>query len=300
MRVPKALGLDPAAAKFLASTAATAHSALPGVPPPFPGSLHSVAQLGCCVAPAKHCPILTHSSVHNLRACYAVCGKHIFSDSFCRMLAMRRCANATSHECRKEDLPRSRRGEVRRHSENVLGVHTGLGKRILEAGMWVGMSAAGVGGPLRSWRNHSLRGIFQRGASLRLQFPREDLGFVYDTPGCAVLPDTHMDPREWSEGAFPHRLSSHIPPPFDTLICGWVSRMALLARGVVICTFLRGIAVCTTIGVGAIHGCPGGVEHKSHLQVCSRMVTDLGAVRQCTCLVQTSLQALGLKIRLAR
>lgn len=66
--------------------------------------------------------------------------------------------------------------------------------------MWVGMNAAGAGGPLQSWRNNRLAEIFERGASLRLQFPREDLGFIYGNPGCIVLPDTLMDRGEWSKG----------------------------------------------------------------------------------------------------
>ena len=56
--------------------------------------------------------------------------------------------------------------------------------------MSLGLTAAGVEGPLRSWREQKLRGIFQAGASLRLQFPKEDLGFRYTHPGAAVIPET--------------------------------------------------------------------------------------------------------------
>lgn len=64
-----------------------------------------------------------------------------------------------------------------------------MGKRVLTAGMALGLAASGVDGPLRSWRKQTLQGIFQAGASLRLQFPREDLGFRYDKPGAAVIPE---------------------------------------------------------------------------------------------------------------
>ena len=55
--------------------------------------------------------------------------------------------------------------------------------------MSLGMAASGVEGPLRSWREQKLQEIFQSGASLRLQFPKEDLGFQYSGPGSAVVPD---------------------------------------------------------------------------------------------------------------
>ena len=55
--------------------------------------------------------------------------------------------------------------------------------------MSLGLAASGVEGPLRSWRQHKLQEIFRSGASLRLQFPKEDLGFQYNGPGSAVIPD---------------------------------------------------------------------------------------------------------------
>ena len=55
--------------------------------------------------------------------------------------------------------------------------------------MSLGLAAGGVEGPLRSWREHKLQKIFQSGASLRLQFPKEDLGFQYNGPGSAVVPE---------------------------------------------------------------------------------------------------------------
>ena len=41
-------------------------------------------------------------------------------------------------------------------------------------------------GPLRSWRRKALQSIFEAGESLRLQFPLEDLGFCYSSPGAAT------------------------------------------------------------------------------------------------------------------
>lgn len=55
--------------------------------------------------------------------------------------------------------------------------------------MSLGLAAAGVEGPLRSWRQQKLQKIFQSGASLRLQFPKEDLGFQYTGPGSAIIPE---------------------------------------------------------------------------------------------------------------
>lgn len=72
-------------------------------------------------------------------------------------------------------------------SANTLVLRIGLGRRVLAAGMAAGMAAGGVDGPLRSWRKKTLQSIFQSGASLRLQFPREDLGFCYERPGAAII-----------------------------------------------------------------------------------------------------------------
>ena len=64
--------------------------------------------------------------------------------------------------------------------------------------MSLGLAASGTAGPLRAWRKPALQQIFESGDSLRLQFPREDLGFTYTAPGCAVLPDGRMAESEWS------------------------------------------------------------------------------------------------------
>ena len=67
--------------------------------------------------------------------------------------------------------------------------------------MSIGMAASGTEGPLRSWRNNNLKAIFEGGASLRLQFPKEDLGFVYESPAAATLPDSRMEAWEWQPSA---------------------------------------------------------------------------------------------------
>lgn len=62
-----------------------------------------------------------------------------------------------------------------------------LGKGLLRLGMWAGHAASGADGPWKSWRRRALADIFKAGASLRLQFPREDLGFVYNSPLACTL-----------------------------------------------------------------------------------------------------------------
>ena len=59
--------------------------------------------------------------------------------------------------------------------------------------MAVGLAAAGLRGPLKAWREQQLQKIFTTGQTLRLQFPKEDLGFVYDAPGAAILPEQQAE-----------------------------------------------------------------------------------------------------------
>jgi hypothetical protein len=47
---------------------------------------------------------------------------------------------------------------------------------VLEAGMSVGKAAAS---PIRRLRRSELRQVFEEGETLRLQFPKEDLGYAY-------------------------------------------------------------------------------------------------------------------------
>ena len=50
----------------------------------------------------------------------------------------------------------------------------------------MGRFFAGTRGPAGLWRRRRLKQIFDSGASLRLQFPKEDLGFAYPQGGAAV------------------------------------------------------------------------------------------------------------------
>ena len=56
-------------------------------------------------------------------------------------------------------------------------------------GMAAGRAMGGTKGPLRSFRQAALSKILAAGDSLRLQFPREDLGYMYNRPGAAVIQD---------------------------------------------------------------------------------------------------------------
>lgn len=85
----------------------------------------------------------------------------------------------------------------------------GVGRRLLEAGVSVGLAASGMRGPFKGWRQAALRDIFSRGASLRLQFPKEDLGFVYGGVDCSVLPDISMSAAEWGAPPSTERSGKH-------------------------------------------------------------------------------------------
>jgi len=69
-------------------------------------------------------------------------------------------------------------------------VSPGFGRAALDFGLAAGLSVSGLYGPLKQWRERQLSSIFASGQTLRLQFPKEDLGFVYNTPGAAVCPET--------------------------------------------------------------------------------------------------------------
>ncbi|KAG1678055.1 hypothetical protein FOA52_000851 [Chlamydomonas sp. UWO 241] len=63
-----------------------------------------------------------------------------------------------------------------------------MGSFLLEGALSMGrgLAAARLGGPLGAWRSSALDAVFASGASLRLQFPREDLGFVYVSSGAVA------------------------------------------------------------------------------------------------------------------
>lgn len=70
----------------------------------------------------------------------------------------------------------------------------GFGRAALDFGLAAGLSVSGLYGPLKQWRERQLSSIFASRQTLRLQFPKEDLGFVYNTPGAAICPETGMTP----------------------------------------------------------------------------------------------------------
>lgn len=74
----------------------------------------------------------------------------------------------------------------------------GFGKAALDLGLAAGLSVSGLYGPLKDWRERQLSNLFASGQTLRLQFPKEDLGFVYSAAGAAVCPET-LDSKTSSE-----------------------------------------------------------------------------------------------------
>ncbi|KAK9842673.1 hypothetical protein WJX74_000512 [Apatococcus lobatus] len=69
---------------------------------------------------------------------------------------------------------------------------TGASRALLSMGMAAGRSMGGTKGPLRSWRQAALSKILAAGDSLRLQFPREDLGYIYKEPGAALISEADV------------------------------------------------------------------------------------------------------------
>ena len=65
----------------------------------------------------------------------------------------------------------------------------GVARTALDWGLAAGLSVSGLYGPLKAWRERQLANIFASGQTLRLQFPKEDLGFVYGQPGAAICPE---------------------------------------------------------------------------------------------------------------
>ena len=72
------------------------------------------------------------------------------------------------------------------HASCVLA---GVARTALDWGLAAGLSVSGLYGPLKAWRERQLADIFASGQTLRLQFPKEDLGFVYGQPGAAICPE---------------------------------------------------------------------------------------------------------------
>lgn len=56
-------------------------------------------------------------------------------------------------------------------------------KSAFEGALAFGRWSGGIRGPLKAYRASQLAKFFNSGSSLRLQYPREDLGFVYNSSG---------------------------------------------------------------------------------------------------------------------
>ena len=76
-----------------------------------------------------------------------------------------------------------------------LDMFAGFSKAALDLGLSAGLSVSGLRGPLRAWRERQLAKIFASGQTLRLQFPKEDLGFVYSSKGAAVCSESLLPPQ---------------------------------------------------------------------------------------------------------
>ena len=71
-------------------------------------------------------------------------------------------------------------------AKSQFDMFAGFSKAALDFGLSAGLSVSGLYGPLKPWRERQLAKIFASGQTLRLQFPKEDLGFVYNSTGAAV------------------------------------------------------------------------------------------------------------------
>ena len=85
----------------------------------------------------------------------------------------------------------------------------GASRALLNMGMAAGRAMGGTKGPLRGWRQAALSKILAAGDSLRLQFPREDLGYIYDEPDAAVIPEDTSAPAGETLRILPGFLNSN-------------------------------------------------------------------------------------------
>lgn len=64
----------------------------------------------------------------------------------------------------------------------------GVSSALFESGLQLGRRlGAPSTGPLAGWRRARLARLFDGGATLRLQYPKEDLGFIYSDSGAVWL-----------------------------------------------------------------------------------------------------------------
>lgn len=73
---------------------------------------------------------------------------------------------------------------------------------MFDGGLRLGRRLGSLQGPLAGWRRGRLAVLFDSGATLRLQYPKEDLGFVYTDSGVRI-PGVQLfgHDRQWSEEA---------------------------------------------------------------------------------------------------
>lgn len=101
-------------------------------------------------------------------------------------------------------------------SQFDIGTFAGVARTALDWGLAAGLSVSGLYGPLKGWRERQLADIFASGQTLRLQFPKEDLGFNYDQPGAAICLATATNPSKAlsdNPSSRPHGLKL---PPADS------------------------------------------------------------------------------------
>ena len=82
-------------------------------------------------------------------------------------------------------------------------MRAGFAKTALDWGLSAGLSVSGLYGPLKAWRERQLSQIFASGQTLRLQFPKEDLGFNYNTVDAAICPE-HPASDADTDSSAPH------------------------------------------------------------------------------------------------
>ena len=89
----------------------------------------------------------------------------------------------------------------------------GMAKSLLGGMLSLGRTVAAAPlGPLDTFRQAQIKKILDSGESLRLQFPREDLGFVYEQGAVCTEPgDPHLDPGSSSAAGATRRGLPYIP-----------------------------------------------------------------------------------------
>lgn len=80
-------------------------------------------------------------------------------------------------------------------SSTALGwVSEGLRRGVLDVAIAAGKAASG---PMSALRSNELESLFEKGQTLRLQYPKEDLGFVYGLGGSVSWQGKRQRRREW-------------------------------------------------------------------------------------------------------